>query len=215
MRPFSIILSGFLTLPAVAFGQTAPATCTTLVTIQSQECFVRRVVTCDDTPDGWMSVGGYGPDGASGLSIFNADGVPQRIGTGPGTPQTRLGEQTDPFDLQLVMRSGLDSFAYQLVHDDGSETLISGKTRTTGETVTVDGRSLQVLQSRQLIAPANGTAKSVDVTYFYDADLRLLITDIIRDADTGDIIQHRSPVDFIWPGETGFEDYTPLYGCEG
>jgi hypothetical protein len=207
------ILALFLSIPGYAFAQD-DGTCTTIATIQSQQCTVRRVVVCDNNPVEWRNVAIYGPNGPTSMSIFNADGVQLRSGSGPGTPQTRLGDQADPVDLPKVFQTGADTFDYLLTHDDSGPTRLNGKMRSTGETVTIDGRSLIALVARQTITPDAGEPMTVDVNYFYDADLQLLITDSVRDATTGEFKQHRTPVDFILPGESGFEDYVPLYGCE-
>jgi hypothetical protein len=215
MRSATIALTLLLSGPTLANAQADAADCTTLAVIQSDQCTVRRVVVCADNPADWRNVAIYGSDRPISLSIFNENGVPVRVGSGPGTPQSRLGDQTDPLDLQLVLNSGADTFDYQMVSDTGEITRINGKTRTTGETATIDGRNLAVLQSRQTISPTAGEPSTVDISFLYDADLRLMITDSVRDTTTGEFKQHRTPMDFIFAGETGFDDYVPRFGCEG
>ena len=214
MRSFPIIVALISAAPSFAIAQD-DAACTTLAVIQNADCTVRRVAVCDNFPEGWQSVAIYGPTGPISLSTFNADGVPQSMGSGPGTPQTRLGDQPDPLELANVFGSGIDTFEYQMERDDGSVTQISGKIRATGETVTIDGRVLQGLLSRQTVGSGSGEAATLDISFFYDADLKLMITDSIRNTTTQEFVQHRSPVDFILPGEAGFEDYAPRFGCEG
>lgn len=215
MRIFPIFLALLSSVPTFAFAQDDAAECTTLVVIQSQGCNVRRVFVCDDMQADWRNVGIYGPDGPTSVFTLNANGVSLRITSGPGAPKISLGDQADPLDLQAVLRNGADSFNYQMINAAAGEANISGKTSLTSETITIDGRVLQVLQSRQTTVTPEGQSHVTDIRYLYDADLQLLITDTISDATTGEIQLLRTPVDFIWPGEAGFEDYTPLYSCEG
>lgn len=214
MRSLPIILALMSAAPTFAFAQD-DAACTTLVVIQSQGCSLRRVVVCDNFPDDVTAVGSYGPDGPTGMAIFNSDGRTLETSAGPGTPKVKLGEQADPLSLRDALSNGLDSFNYQMVHETAGIAQISGQIMTSGEMVTIDGHALQVFQSDQTTVTPAGETQVANVRYLYDADLQLLITDTIANGSTGEVMAQRTPVDFIWPGEAGFEDYTPLYGCGG
>ena len=48
-----------------------------------------------------------------------------------------------------------------------------------------------------------------------ESRLHLMFTDTISDATTGEIRATRSPIDFIFPGQSGFDNYVPLFGCGG
>lgn len=215
MRSFPVILALLSTVPTFAFAQDDAAACTTLVVIQSQGCSVRRVFVCDDAPEDLRNVGNYGPDGVTGLSIHNSDGRTLRTSAGPGTPSVIPGEQTDPLSLRVALSTGVDSFNYQMVHETAGVAVISGQLMTAGELVTIDGHTLQVLLSDQTTITPAGETQIAAVRYLYDATLQLLITDTIANAATGEVMVLRTPVDFIWPGEAGFEDCAPLFGCEG
>lgn len=216
MRLILIALGLVCTVPTFALAQDAVAGCTTLAVVQSQGCLVRQVFVCEDAPDDVINVGSYGLDGATALAIFNADGWTLMTGVVPGgTAKAKLGEQADPLSLRVVLATGQDSFDYQMIHDTAGATRISGQITTSGEKVIVDGRSLQVLLSNPTTVNPAGETETVFVRYLYDADLRLMFTDTISDPATGEIRITRTPVEFIMPGEVGFDDYTPLHGCEG
>ena len=215
MRTIPIVLAFICATPTVVFAQDDEAHCTTLAVIQSQSCLVRRVVTCDNFPNDVTAVGSYGPDGPTGMAMFNSDGRTLETNAGPGTPKVKLGEQADPLSLRVALGAGADSFDYQMVHETAGIAQISGQITTSGETVTIDGRSLQVLTSNPTTVNPAGETQTVAIRYLYDPDLRLMFTDSVSDATTGEIRITRTPVDFIWPGETGFEDYVPQFGCEG
>ena len=138
-----------------------------------------------------------------------------RTSAGPGTPSVIPGEQTDPLSLRVALSTGVDSFNYQMVHETAGVAVISGQLMTAGELVTIDGHTLQVLLSDQTTITPAGETQIAAVRYLYDATLQLLITDTIANAATGEVMVLRTPVDFIWPGEAGFEDCAPLFGCEG
>lgn len=214
MRVFPIAIALLSVMPSFVFAQNE-ATCTTLVVIQSQGCSVRRVFVCDDAPDDLRNVGGYGPDGPTVVTTLNTDGRTLLISAGPGTPTTRPGEQADPLSLRVLLDSGTDSFNYQMIHDTAGVAVISGQITTAGDMVTIDGQRLQVLMADQTTVTPAGEIQVATVRYLYDAVLQLLLTDTVDDAATGERMVTRTPVDFIWPDEAGFDDYTPLYGCEG
>ncbi len=215
MRSIPIILALICATPTVVFAQDDTAGCTTLAVIQSQSCLVRRVVVCDNFPDDVTAVASYGPDGPTGMAIFNFDGRTLETNTGRGTPKVKLGEQADPLSLRVVLAKGVDSFDYQMVHETAGIAQISGQLTTAGETVMIDGRSLQVLASNQSTITPAGETQTVAIRYLYDADLHLMFTDTVSDLTTGEVRITRTPVDFILPGEAGFEDYVPQFGCEG
>lgn len=214
MRSFSIFLALISAAPSFAFAQD-DAACTTLAVIQSQSCLVRRVVVCDNFPDDVTAVASYGPNGPTGMAMFNSDGRTLETSAGPGTPKVTLGEQADPLSLRIALADGVDSFDYQMVHETAGIAQISGQITTSGEMVTIDGRALQVLMSDTTTITPAGETQSVVIRNLYDADLHLMITDTVFDATTGEVRITRTPVDYIFAGEAGFEDYTPLYGCEG
>lgn len=215
MRSIPIILGLLCAVPTLVLAQDDTAQCRTIVVIQSQGCLVRRVVTCDNFPDDVTAVGSYDPDGPTGMAMFNSDGRTLETNAGPGTPKVKLGEQADPLSLRDALSDGVDSFDYQMVHETAGIAQISGQITTSGEMVMIDGRSLQVLLSNPTTVNPAGETQTVAIRYLYDADLHLMFTDTVSDAITGEVRINRTPVDFFWPGETGFEDYIPQFGCEG
>lgn len=213
MRSFPMIVAMISAAPSFAMAQD-DAACTTLAVIQSQSCLVRRVATCTNFPDDVTAVASYGPDGPTGMAMFNSDGRTLETNAGPGTPKIKLGEQADPLSLRIALANGVDSFAYQMVHETAGIAQISGQITTTGEMVTIDGRSLQVLLSDTTTITPAGETQTVVVRNLYDPELRLMFTDTVSDAATKEVRITRTPVEFIFAGEEGFEDYVPRFGCE-
>jgi hypothetical protein len=213
MRSILIALGLMSASPSFAVAQDNP-TCTTLVVIQNEGCSVRRVFTCDNMPEDVRNVGNYGLAGPTLVVSVNTDGRTLRISAGPDTPTITLGEQADPFSLRVALAEGADSFNYQMVHETAGPATVSGQITTSGEMVTIDGQTMQIFQSDQTTLTPEGETQVADVRYLYHATLQLLLTASTNDATTGQVRVERTPVDFIWPGEAGFEDYTPLYGCE-
>lgn len=203
-------------LATQALAQGVPPGCTPLVTIQSQGCFVRLVFTCstDSQPLRWVA--SYGPNGPVSLTVLDLSGMPQVMMTGKEQPRGTLDPDGDPADLAKALSGEADSFAYQMMFDDGSVLSTSGSFGLTGAEAEVDGRKMTEFQRIETTVYPNGTTSpELENRLVYDAELGLLVNTTSTERATGKVLMDRTPVDFLFPGESGAESVAPLYGCEG
>jgi hypothetical protein len=208
-------LGGVLAVPFALQAQTfVPREgCSHLVTIQSEGCLVRHVVTCPDMAGSGPLVFATGKDGVVVATAFDADGA--TMFTGPQGAGMLVRDRTDLFSLSALTAKGTDSYDYTMAGPDGVEVHFSGTTTLSGEAVTIDGRSLQVLQIRQSVTRDGAATAESDITALYDAEFALVLTAEARDAATGEVRVQRRPVDFLFPGDADALSTVPQYGCTG
>ena len=103
--------------------------CRHVVTIQSQGCYVRHVVTCPEMGDGPLV---YGTDKAGKVvaTAFDADGA--TMFTGPQGAGLLLKDRADLFSLKALTEAGLDSFDYTMAAKDGALVRFAGTASLTG-----------------------------------------------------------------------------------
>lgn len=208
------VLSLTLMMPALGWAQGFQPRegCTHVVSIQSEGCYVRHVVTCPEMGPGLL-VYGTGADGVVVATVFDPDGAVLYNGTEDALKI--LQDRTDLFSLAALTAAGTDSFDYTLRGRDGADVHFTGTAALTGETVEIDGRSLLVVEAQQSVTPLGmATIESESLSY-YDADLGLVLTAETRDRKTGEVQQQRRPVEFLFPGEDGAIAEAPSIGCEG
>jgi hypothetical protein len=203
-------------LPLVAWAQdlSPPPGCDHLITIQSQSCTVRLVWSCLNHPDAHL-VDIYSGGGLQArLRVMHSGAVAEtRSWSVPSVNE--MVDIADPMDVPLAIATGSDSYAYGLQGDDGLRVNVIGTVKASGETVVIDGRTLQVVEAFETLSVAGELPQNVRVQSTYDLGLALLITGVVTNADTGEQLIDRTPVDFILPGEAGALTDKPLYGCEG
>ncbi|MCX7286260.1 MAG: hypothetical protein NTW20_01525 [Rhodobacterales bacterium] len=214
MRP-SVTLALMLTgAPLLAGAETFQPRegCTLVVTIQSDSCYVRNVVTCPEMGDGLL-VYGAGKDGTVVATVFDGDGA--TTFNGPEGAGMLLKDRTDLFSLAALNAAGADTFDYTMAGRNGTGARFAGTTTLTGETVEIDGRPFAVVATRQTVTPNSGPALEGEITALYDRELGLLLTAEVRDVASGKIMMQRRPAEFLFPGEDGALAAEPRIGCEG
>lgn len=214
MRKFLILACLTIpAVPAVAEPWSIPDGCFPVVTIQSEGCYVRYVVSCPGMDDASTVVLAKGKDGTLIATAFDKDGA--TMFTGPEGAGMLLEDRTDLFSVSRLKEAGADDFDYTMARKDGSEVRFAGTATLTGETVEIDGRSLQVLATRQAATPAGAATVESEITALFDRELGMVITAEARDAATGKVVLQRRPVEFLFPGEDGALATEPSIGCEG
>lgn len=213
MQP-RLILALMLTTPPAVAGAEAFQTregCTHVVTIQSDSCHVRNVVTCPEMGDGLL-VYGTGKDGNVVATVFDADGA--TLFNGPQAALMALKDRKDLFSLAALTAGGKDSFDYTMAGKDGAAVRFAGTATLSDSTVEVDGRSLQVIVVRQTTTRPGAAAVESEITAYLDQDLALVLTAEARDLISGKVTVRRAPVDYHFPGEDGALAAEPRIGCE-
>jgi hypothetical protein len=125
----------------------------------------------------------------------------------PGAP--------DPASFTTLTSTGLDTFVFSIITDDTYETVFRGQDRLTGETVTIDGVTLDVTEFAVKAYDTGGSLLwEVTGSEFISRDWRMFLsgtrTTVTPDETFSD---DGTPVEFIFPGEDGFLSSAPRHGC--
>jgi hypothetical protein len=205
-----------LAAPAAAQQWQLPENCTGYLTIQQRGCVVSNHYTCEGDPEGhqWrVDFMEIGPVFASqidrdtqwlqSLSLFNGS-----LSTLEDTPP-------DPASLDELLETGIDTYDFTTIDSDGSETRWRGADVLTGETVEIDGVELQVMTYTSESDTPDGRFRNEGVNYV-SSEWRLFLPGISNSfTSEGDPLPEsdNTPVDFIFPNETGFFSQSPIYDC--
>lgn len=207
-----------LAQPAPAASFTPPSGCGLEMTIQNRGCTVSQIYRCEGDPAGMQHSAIYDEDGLTYMSTIDAE--------------TRWIESTDPqsglvdrlietardhASFSELLRTGRDNFDFWTESNTGDRLQHVGYDLLTGERVVIDGIELEKTQfelttynsagevliqrsGQQFISRTNGR--------FYGG--------IEEFSDwTGEAGQSNdSPVDFSFPGQSGFGETEPLYDCD-
>ncbi len=204
--------------PASAATFRAPQGCNLEMTIQNRGCTVSQIYRCSADPSGYQHVAIFGQDGMTHLSTIDAE-TRWIESTDPETGLVdRLVEAAeDHASFSTLKATGRDDFDFWTESNTGEKLHHVGYDELTGETVTIDGITLektrfqltttgsdgQVLiqrEGQQFISRANGRFYGGIETY--------------SDWTGASGESNDSPVDFSFPGQPGYGETEPQYDCD-
>ena len=195
-----------------------PEGCTAFLTVQSRSCLVSHHWTCDVDPDGTHWRATLDQDGAFYLSFTDAEFRWLRSwDLRSGGTDTLIEPEPDPASLSELFATGSDSMVFSIREENVLGTFqrdYTGFDRLTGETVTVDGRELNVTEFASEFGTPEGP-RQTEGNQFVHEGWRLffggLETVTLPNGETFEA--NYSPMEFAEPGENGFLTMQPLYDC--
>jgi len=201
--------------PAAWADEVMPDGCTHHLTVQMRGCLMARHYTCDATGgDRWAVL--HNQDGAFLVSRIDADAhwvSTQELETGIQTQV--LPDPGAPTSISNLMDTGYDAFVF----DERIEDLViryEGFDRLTGEEVEIDGEPLMVTNFRyRVIHPETGRILSMTEGQEFVSRRHNRFFSGVRTFTNsdGDETTDHTPMEFIYPGERGFEARTAIHGC--
>lgn len=219
-RPAALMLAVALATPALAKDFTPPDGCKTFLTVQSKGCAVSLLWRCDVAPEGEFSEASFGPDGLE--TLVNYDARYQWLDTiyiWDSSREELLPPATDPIDVDNMLATGIDTYEFVMRRSepDGSYDIrVTGADQLTGQTLGVDGYTLDLVQTRLEIVNEDGVVEyRSEGTQFFSRTLGhfFLGTEDVEFEDGERARFDTTPVDIILPGEPGFGSTVPLYEC--
>lgn len=209
-----------LTLPAAAAEFAPPTGCETFLTVQSKDCGVSLLWRCDMAPDGDFWAAAFGPEGLESIVGYSASYQwLDAVYMWDSSREAFLPPATDPIDIDALLGEGVDTydFAMHRVEPSSSRDVrVLGADQLTGETVVIDGHTLEsVTTDLRILGPDGAVEYQSRGTQYLSRELRqfFLGPETVTDPDGTETQYDGSPIDIILPGEPGFGATTPLYDC--
>lgn len=206
-----------LATPALAGSFTPPAGCTTKLTVQSRGCYVANYYTCEkDAPgDQWRA--DFDQEGMFYMSKidFETQWI-ESYDMNPTVKQTLDANPADPASFSNLLATGRDDFSFGLTKDNGEHTNVNGYDKLTGQTVTIDGMTLQETEFNYVETDdAGNELRKSHGNEYVSAEHRNFFSGTSEWWDgTQYLPMDGSPVQFFLPGEKGFAATQPLYECD-
>lgn len=217
-RHLLTVAAVLLAAPAFAGGKFAPpAGCEAFATVQLRNCQVSQHYRCEhDAPgDQWaVYMDGDGPYYMSRIDAETRWIESYDLTTGE---RDELSSETDPASFTTLITTGRDDYDFTTESNTGEIRHYTGFDELTGETVTIDGVTLERTKF-------DLTARTPDGDLIWHRSGRQLIH---RDwrlfwADREDFENGfgdretviDTPVDFALPGDKGFLASEPIYDCD-
>lgn len=212
------LAAALLTLPAAAATFTPPGGCQLQATVQNRGCSVSQYYICEADPEGWQRSAIFGKDGLYHLSVIDAETrwIESR------SPQTGLmdrlvEESEDHASFSDLLETGRDDFDFWTESNTGERLRHQGRDVLTGETVEIDGQTLErtefelttTAESGEVLIERRGNQFiSREIGRFYGG------TEVTTDWTGARRETNDSPVIFSFPGEAGFGETTPQFDCD-
>ncbi|MDP5086076.1 MAG: hypothetical protein NWQ23_11690 [Yoonia sp.] len=213
MKPWIILTALLAAAPAAAQQSfAAPEGCEATLTVQSKGCVMINVWQCaaDDPGDQWIAL--ISQSGVFSVQRVDAEFQWMEAYKVTGN-ESLITPATDPASLTELFASQIDTWDFTLETEEGIERNV-GFDMLTGETTVIDGETLlnTEFQGRTLDRDGNEIDAS-NGRQFVSEKHRLFFFGETWPADNPSQVIDMSPVEFIYPGETGFFSDQPQYEC--
>jgi hypothetical protein len=214
----SALLIFFATTPALAGSFKAPEGCTTYLTVQSRGCYVANYYTCEGDPAGHKWRADFDQEGPFFLSRI--DGETQwieSIDLNPVVTQTLDPNPQDPASFTQLIETGRDDFIFELSKDNGEHSKVRGYDKLTGNTITIDGVTLDETEFDYSETDDAGTVlRRARGNEYISREWRMFFSGASEWEDGPDnwLPMDSHPVKFFQPGDKGFESTQPIFDCD-
>jgi hypothetical protein len=221
MRTMTGLAIVMLALPApVAVmaqgGFSLPAFCTAYVTVQKADCSISHLFRCEGDPDGHQRRVDLDEGGLTYLGVIDSETQwIESFHALTGETTYLAPDPADPANFTELLANGRDGLDFQTSSDLYGLTRYLGEDRLTGETVIIDGVTLQVTEFQMTVTDAAGNLIwEIAGNEFIHPEWRTFLSGV-RTFSTKDdsVTEDGTPVEFIFPGEPGFLGSTPRHGC--
>ena len=204
-------------LPAVAQQTFAlPADCEAYVTVQSAACTVSHHFTCAGDPEGHQRRVDLDEGGMTYIGSIDAE--TQWIAsfhTITGHSEELEPAPADRASLSELIETGVNTYDFITLSDQIGPTRYVGEDRLTGETVEIDGVTLdRTSYEIRALGPDGTEIWRAAGNEYISREWRMFLAGVgtITTPD-GSFESDDSPVEFIFPGEPGFLSANPKHGC--
>jgi hypothetical protein len=192
-----------------------PSGCEAFLTVQMAGCTVSHHFTCAADPEGWQRRADMDEGGPTYFGAIDAETQWVESFHVLSGHSERLGEAADPASLSGLIAEGRDAFDFVTESDEIGPTRYVGEDSLTGETVTIDGVTLDRTEYEIVASTADGTeiwrSRGQE---FISRDFRMFLSGRSTITNAEETFERdNSPVEFVRPGEDGFLSALPIHGC--
>ncbi|SIO18938.1 hypothetical protein [Vannielia litorea] len=204
---------------AVAQTTSPPAGCAGFLTVQTRACTVSHYWRCEAAPEGTTWEVSHDIDGPVSQHVYDrefqwVDAFYFQTGT-----SERLYEPgPDPVSMTELLETGVDTYDFTTIEQTGEEVVklnTRGRDEATGKTEVIDGVTLHTYTVNSETRDENGDLvfSASGKQYVYREERLFMLGQESYFDGTEEWQEDNTPREFIFPGEKGFEDFKPRYGC--
>lgn len=218
------LLTLALLIPAPLLAQDAatprqfalPPGCTAYLTIQAASCTLSHHFTCDGDAPGTQRRVDLDEGGVSYFGLI--DGETQWIESNhvlAGRSERLEDNPVDRASFTSLIDTGIDTYDFQTLSEPPGVTRFVGQDRLTGNTVTIDGVTLDETDYAITAFAADGMEmwRSSGREYI-SRDFRMFVSGTSTIMSSGETWESDdTPVEFVFPDEPGFLTGSPKHGC--
>ena len=205
---------------ALAQSVVPPEGCEAFLSIQHRDCTTSLYWRCEALPDGLVFEAVHDENGAISLSTYNHEfhWVEAYYFFSESWEKMVDGAEDAP-SMTTLLETGEDAYAFSIREETPDGTAVTdyrGVDQLTGETVTVDGEELlKTTYAAVALDPETGEVlMSMSGQQFVMEGDRLFLSGLDTfEADGEEETVDGSPVMIRRPGEQGFGQTRPIYGC--
>jgi hypothetical protein len=193
-----------------------PGGCDAYLTVQSESCSVEHHFTCEGDPAGHQRRVSLDEQGLT--FVGEIDRETQWITSShmvSGHTERLESNPAERASLSDLIENGVDDYDFRTTSDEIGETRYVGQDTLTGRQVTIDGVTLdETTYDITAYDAAGNEIWSSQGNEFISRDWRMFLsgTGTVQTPDASYDNNNR-PVEFIFPGETGFLSSKPKHGC--
>ena len=209
-------------LAAPAVAQDAPATfslpagCDAFLTVQTESCQVGHHFTCQGDPEGHQRRVTLDEQGMT--YVGEIDGETQWISSFHVLSGHRERLESNPVErasISDLIQTGVDDFDFRTLSDEIGTTRYVGQDTLTGREITIDGVTLaETTYDITAFDEAGNEIWSAQGREFISRNWRMFLsgTGTVTTPE-GQYERSNKPVEFIYPGESGFFSDRPKFEC--
>ncbi len=194
-----------------------PEGCSAYLTVQAANCQVEHHWTCsgDAAGDKW-----HGEVDQNGQLTYigKVDHEAQWIDSffaGSSSHELLISPAADPASLTNLFATDLDTYDFRLTTPEGERRVV-GFDRIAERNVVIDGEPLHRTEYSIRITDQNGNLTYASEGSEYVSEIhRRFFSGYGNVTGPGEPYSYKAvPIEFIYPGEPGYLDNTPKYGCD-
>ncbi len=193
-----------------------PEGCTAYLTIQTEDCGVDHMFTCEGDAEGTQRRASIGENGLSYLGQIDSETQwVESFHIGSGHAERLSEEIEDRASISELVENGIDTYDFTTESEEIGQSRYVGFDSLTGNQITIDGVTLDETEYQITAYDADGEVKwaSKGNEYISQRFNMFLAGNSEITTENGTFDSEGSPVEFIFEGEPGFLSANPKYGC--